>query len=57
MFSAIISAILGYGEMLGTSSVIAKSLFFIFILLYIISLLRTGIYRYDKSNEPSMHEL
>lgn len=53
IITAIICAILGYGELLGTSSIIAKSSFFIFIALYIISLLKTGINRYEKPYEQS----
>jgi len=42
---AIISAFLGYGEIVGAASIIAKGTFFMFIVLYIVSLLRTGVSR------------
>lgn len=42
---AIISAILGYGQILGAASGIAKVIFFVFIVLYISTLLRVGVTR------------
>ena len=49
VITAIISAIIGYGELVGPSSIIAKMFFFIFMILYIVSLLTTkGIYKLEK---------
>ena len=42
---AVISAVLGYGGMVGAASGLAKMFFFVFIMLYIISLLRVGVTR------------
>ena len=44
--TAVICAFLGYGQMVGSASIIAKFSFFVFIILYLISMLRTGIYKY-----------
>lgn len=42
---AIVSAVLGYGQMIGAASGFAKMFFFVFIMLYIVSLLRVGVTR------------
>lgn len=40
---AIIAAVLGFGEIAGAASGIAKILFFVFIILFIFSLIRGGL--------------
>lgn len=46
---AIISAFLGYGELIGGVSIIAKMLFFLFIGLYIVTLLTVAVRRNQKT--------
>ncbi len=46
IIAAVFSAILGYSELIGSASIFAKSSFFIFIFLYVASLLRTGLCRF-----------
>lgn len=42
---AIIAAILGFGDIAGTATGIAKILFFVFLVLFVLSLLFRGVSR------------
>ena len=42
---AVISAFIGYGDVVGEASIFAKGVFFVFVGLYVVSLLRIGVTR------------